>query len=61
MKENSNSKSPNHEREIFMAILSEPKDRKDNSAEQVDLNYDDFLRDKEAIEAALNYEIPRHH
>ena len=44
-----------------MAILSEPKDHKDNSAEQADLNYDDFLHDKEAAEAALNYEIPRHH
>ena len=58
MKEDSNSRSPNHEHEIFMAILSEPKNRKDNSAEQADLDYDDFLHDEEAAEAALSYEIP---
>ena len=42
-----------------MAILSEPKDRKDNPAALEDLDYDAFLSDAEATEIiAINYEIP---
>jgi len=42
-----------------MAILSEPKDRKDNPAALEDLDYDAFLSDAEATETiAINYEIP---
>ena len=46
----------NPDREIFMAILSESEDRKDDPAERVDLvdynssDYDEFLSDAEATE-----------
>src|SRR6185312_15134710 len=50
LKEDNKSKIPNHDREIFMAILSEPKDQKDNPAALEDLDYDDFLSDAEAAE-----------
>jgi len=42
-----------------MAILSEPKDRKDNPTALEDLDYDDFLSEAEAAETTtINYEIP---
>ena len=59
LKEDNKSKTPNHDREIFMAILSEPKDQKDNPTALEDLDYDDFLSDAEAAETTtINYEIP---
>jgi len=42
-----------------MAILSEPKDRKDNPTALDDLDYGDFLSDAEAAKiVAISYEIP---
>ena len=42
-----------------MAILSEPKGRKDNPTALEDLDYDNFLSEAEATETvAINYEIP---
>ena len=42
-----------------MAILSEPKGRKDNPTALEDLDYDNFLSEAEAAETvAINYEIP---
>ena len=42
-----------------MAILSEPRDWKDNPAVLEDLDYNDFLSDVEATETtAINYKIP---
>ena len=53
-------------REIFMAIILELEDHKDDPAERVDLadynssDYDGFLSDAEAANTAtINYEIPR--
>ena len=46
----------NPDREIFMAILSESEDRKDDPVERLDLvdynssDYDEFLSDAEATE-----------
>ena len=42
-----------------MAILSEPRDWKDNPAVLEDLDYNDFISDAEATKTiAINYEIP---
>ena len=49
----------NHDREIFMDILSEPTNRKINHTVLEDLDYDDFLFDTETSETvAISYEIP---
>jgi len=59
LKEDNKLKIPNHDLEIFMAILSEPNGRKDNPMALEDLDYDDFLFEAEAAKMlAINYEIP---
>ena len=49
LKEDNKSKIPNHDREIFMAILSEPGEQKDNPAAIEALDYDDLLSDTEFL------------
>ena len=49
LKEDNKSKIPNHDRKIFMAILSEPGERKENPAALEDLDYDDLLSDTEFL------------
>ena len=59
LKEDNKTKISNHDREIFMAILSDPTNQKDNPMALLDLDYDDFLSEMEASEAAAaSYEIP---
>ena len=58
-KDNNKTKIPDHGREIFMAILSDPTNRKANSTALEDLDYDDFLSKTEESEAvAASYKIP---
>jgi hypothetical protein len=45
--DNNKSKIPGHDREIFMAILSDPTNQKANSTVLEDLDYDDFLSEVE--------------
>jgi len=48
-----------HNREIFMAFLSDATNRKANSTTLEDLDYDEFLSEPEMSEAATtSYEIP---
>ena len=42
-KDNNKTKIPDHGREIFMAILSDPTNRKTNSTTLEDFDYDEFL------------------
>ena len=58
LKEDNKSKIPNHDREIFMAILSEPKGRKDNPTALEDLDYDDFLSEAEAADSSNQLRDP---
>ena len=60
LKEDDNkSKIPVHDREIFMAILSEPTNQKDNPTAQEDIDYDDFLSNAGESEiVAISCEIP---
>ena len=53
-----NPKIRNHNREIFMAFLSDATNRKANSTTLEDLDYDEFLSEPEMSEAAAtSYEI----
>ena len=52
LKEDNKTKISNHDREICMAILSDPTNQKDNPTTLEDLDYDDFLSEMEASEAA---------
>ena len=54
-----NPKTRSHNREIFMAFLSDATNQKANSTALEDLDYDDFLSELEVNEATTtSYEIP---
>jgi hypothetical protein len=50
--DNTNSKIRGHNREIFMAFLSDPMNRKCDSTALEDMDYDEFLSEPEITEAA---------
>jgi hypothetical protein len=57
--DNINSKIRGHNREIFMAFLSNATNRKANPTALEDLDYDEFLNEMEMSEAAAtSYKIP---
>jgi len=59
LKEDNKTNISDHDREIFMTILSDPTNQKDNPTALEDLDYDDFLSEMEASEAAAaSNEIP---
>ena len=59
LKEDNKTKMTDHDREIFMVILSDPTNQKANSTVLEDLDYDEFLFEIEVSEAAAaSYEIP---